>query len=397
MKYRTSVRQLMLLVCLFSGGGIAPLIAQEESMKEQKKWSLHGYVKDMVSIMQIDGLENTMVDNLVHNRLNFKWFPAPSLNAYLEIRNRMFFGDLVNTLPNYSELIDINNDYLDLSAIVVDREKWVIHTMIDRAYLEWYKNEWEVRVGRQRINWGKNLVWNPNDLFNAYSFFDFDYEERPGSDALRIKRYTGFASSVEIATTFHEDFDQMVIAGLWQLNRWNYDIQLLGGKSREDIALGLGWAGNLKDAGFKGEVSYFHPYTTSHLSPALLASLSADYSFESSLYFHLSALLNTDGNMHPDDFLFFSFTRGKLTARDLSPYRYSLFMQSTYSFHPLLSGGLASIYFPGDHATYWNPMVSLSLSSNWEVDMIGQLFFTTENKQYHALAKSLFIRLRWSF
>ena len=37
-----------------------------------------------------------------------------------------------------------------------------------------------------------NLVWNPNDLFNAFSFVDFDYEERPGSDALRIQKYTGY-------------------------------------------------------------------------------------------------------------------------------------------------------------------------------------------------------------
>ena len=35
-------------------------------------------------------------------------------------------------------------------------------------------------AGRQRINWGQTFVWNVNDVFNAYSYFDFDYKERPG-------------------------------------------------------------------------------------------------------------------------------------------------------------------------------------------------------------------------
>jgi len=387
------------LFCFFTWAGVhfTPAIAQEEDISVPKKWSLHGYVKDMVSIIQVEGLETTMADNLVHNRLNFKWFPTSSLNAYLEVRSRFFVGDLVKTIPNYSEMIDVNNDYLDLSVIALDSKSWVVHSMIDRAYLEWYKNDWEIRVGRQRINWGKNLVWNPNDLFNAYSFFDFDYEERPGSDALRIKKYTGFASSVELATSVHEDFNQMVIAGLWQINLWNYDIQLLGGKAREDLALGVGWAGNIKNAGFKGEVSYFHPYTENSLTPALLATLSADYSFENSLYLHGSFLLNTDGSKQPDDFPFLSFNQGRLTARDLSPYRFSFFLQSSYAFHPLVSGGLAGMYFPGEAATFWNPTVSVSLGSNWEIDMIGQLFFSNENDKYQALLKSLYTRMRWSF
>ena len=82
----------------------------------------------------------------------------------------------------------------------------VFNTTIDRVFLEYNKNDWEVRVGRQRINWGINLAWNPNDVFNAYSFFDFDYEERPGSDAIRIRKYTGIASSVELAANITDDF-----------------------------------------------------------------------------------------------------------------------------------------------------------------------------------------------
>lgn len=33
------------------------------------------------------------------------------------------------------------------------------------------------------------MAWNPNDWFNTYNYFDFDYEERPGTDAIRVRVY----------------------------------------------------------------------------------------------------------------------------------------------------------------------------------------------------------------
>jgi len=373
-----------------------PSALQAQKLEEERKLTFNGYLKEMVTLSFSD--DSTLFDNLIHNRMNFKWSPNDHFNAYVEVRTRVFTGDLVQALqgnenpmfPSYSELIDVNNDFFDLSWVIVDEEKIVIHTMLDRAYVEWMKGDWEIRAGRQRINWGTNLVWNPNDLFNAYSFFDFDYEERPGSDALRVKRYTGFASSIEVAANFSDDFDEMVIAGLWQFNKNNYDIQFIAGKSRADIVIGSGWAGNIKKAGLKGEISYFIPYNKDISEEALLASISADYSFKNSLYLHGSVLYNSLGERNPDN-TFFVIESRRLTAKELSPYTFSTFFQLAYTFHPLLNGGMAVIYYPGNHDVFFNPSVTVSLGKNIDLDVIGQLFYSSINSQ------ALFTRLKWSF
>ncbi|CAN0327173.1 unnamed protein product, partial [Chrysoparadoxa australica] len=160
--------------------------------------------------------------------------------------------------PYYGDFIDVNNDYFDLSWMPINNDNLVIHTMIDRLYFEWNKNDWEVSLGRQRINWGMNLAWNPNDLFNAYSFFDFDYEERPGSDALRIRKYTGYASEIDFAIKAGDDIADITTALKYQINKWNYDIQFIGGLMKNNVAIGTGWAGNLWNAGFKGELTYLN-------------------------------------------------------------------------------------------------------------------------------------------
>ena len=44
----------------------------------------------------------------------------------------------------------------------------VLNTTIDRLNIELFYDKIEVVLGRQRVNWGKALVWNPNDIFNSY-------------------------------------------------------------------------------------------------------------------------------------------------------------------------------------------------------------------------------------
>ena len=155
--------------------------------------------------------------------------------------------------------MDIDNGIIDLSHVWVNENSFVFHSIIDRLWMNYSHKKFDLRIGRQRINWGVNTVWNPNDLFNAFNFVDFDYEERPGSDAVRFQYYTGDFSSFEIAARPGEHIDSTVAAAMYKFNKWNYDFQVLGGNYFSDIALGLGWAGNIKNAGFKGEATYFHP------------------------------------------------------------------------------------------------------------------------------------------
>ncbi|GJM33627.1 MAG: hypothetical protein DHS20C18_26280 [Saprospiraceae bacterium] len=389
-----------LIVFCFLGFQIA-VNAQEE---KPKNWTLNGYVKNLESGFFFNGaypdlatlqlVDTFLQDNLLHNRLNFSWFPTSKLTLHAELRNRLFWGDQVRATPDYAKQIDeASNDVFNLSAILLDQNGFVFHSGLDRLYLEWLSGKWEVRLGRQRVNWGISSVWNPNDVFNAFSYTDFDYEERPGSDAVRVKYYTGFASSIEVAAKAFENFDEAVIAGLWRFNRWNYDFQLLGGYVKGDLALGGGWAGNLKNAGLKGEFTYFIP-TEEENDPAFAATVGIDYSFANSLYINAGLLYNSDGATKGSAGDLFNF---ELSARNLYPYQYAVFLQGTYPFTPLLNGGLALIYSPvSAQALFLNPNFTLSIAQNWDLDLIGQIVFSKEEK-YKSPVQAAFLRLKFSF
>ncbi|TXB62496.1 hypothetical protein [Phaeodactylibacter luteus] len=397
MRYGAKIGATALLLAL----GILSLCAQEA---EPRSWSVNGYLKQMQallffkdaypSLQQGQLVDTFLQDNLIHHRLNFRWQPAKHLRVRADLRTRIFYGDLVRATPDYGAAIDdVNNDYFDWSAVLFSQGAWAMHTMLDRAYVEYGKGALEVRLGRQRINWGISTVWNPNDVFNAFAFTDFDYEERPGSDALRLKYYTGFASSLELAANVFDDWSSAVIAGLWKFNHWAYDFQLMGGYARGDWVIGGGWAGNLGNAGLKGEGTLFVPSGGGRT--ALAATVGVDYAFPNAVYSSLGYLYNSEGQTEGTITGLFDF---ELSARNLYPYRHALFGQSGYPVTPLFNAGLAVIYSPvRAHALFINPTLTYSLGQNWDLDMVGQLAFDREEGRFQGPLQALFLRLKWSY
>ncbi len=392
------------------------LHAQSE---EPKNWTLRGYVKNMGTFFFFDdelalvpglpvAVDTFFQENLIHNRLNFNWYWNENLTFKAELRNRILVGDLVKLQeavaslplppefrqPNYADGLDLANDYLDLSFETSNSKGIAFQSMLDRLYLEYASQKWEVRLGRQRVNWGINTLWNPNDIFNAFTFTDFDYEERPGSDALRVRYFTGFASSIEIAAKVFDDFDEARIAGLWKFNQWNYDFQILAGIAQKDLVFGGGWAGSLKNAGFKGEFSYFHSLEEA-IDDSFGATFGIDYMFQNSLYLNSGFLYNSSGrNASGTEILNF-----ELSARDLYPYEFTFMAQALYPFHPLLNGALVVLYSPGEaNALFLTPTLTYSVADNWDLDLVGQLVFGDEaDGKYRSPVQLLFIRTKYSF
>lgn len=363
------------------------------AQEAERNWTLNGYVKDLRTLFIVPQGGTVQVDNLLHNRLNFKWYPHDNWTITAEARNRVFYGQIVQSTPNYAEFIQ-TDDYFDWSVNWVDEPSVVVHSVLDRAHITYSKNNWDIILGRQRVNWGINTVWNPNDLFNAFSYVDFDYEERPGSDALRIQRYYGFANRVELAAKLGDSLDAAVIAGLWAFNKGQYDFQVLGGLAQGDATLGVGWAGNLKTAGFKGEITYFHPNRNFREQQGnLSATLSLDYSFSKGTYVMLSGLYNSTGTTNPQA----SFLNFAPSAKALSPFKYNVFAMASHPISPILNASLAMIYAPGNHTTFINPGVTLSVATNWDLDVLGQFLLDESGGTFGSSIYLVFTRLKWSF
>ncbi|HDR90149.1 MAG TPA: hypothetical protein ENN63_11065 [Bacteroidetes bacterium] len=343
-----------------------------QAQNNLKSLEISGYVSSMQTTMFTHIDSAWMTENLIHQRLNVKWYATPDLTMAVEVRNRFIFGEFVKNIPGYDRLIDREQGWWDLSGYILSGNSFLLHSTIDRGWIDYTRGNWQIRAGRQRINWGVNYAWNPNDLFNTYSFFDFDYPEKPGSDALRIQYYTGVSSMVEAAVKVNAR-EQITAAGKWKFNRWNYDFQLIGGLiNDEDVAAGAGWSGNIAGAGFRGEVTYLHPVEHfTDTSGILIASVGADYTFPGSLYLQAEILYN--GAEIPVGG-FEQYYYMPLSVKNLSFTDWSFLLGATYPVTPLFQAGTHLMMFPSIKGWFAGPTLNYSLGDNLHFSFATQHF-----------------------
>ncbi|MEZ4988106.1 MAG: hypothetical protein R2795_24270 [Saprospiraceae bacterium] len=104
-------------------------------------------------------VDTFLMDNLLHQRLNGTWIATEKWSIHGGFRTRLFYGEVVKANPIYGQQIDGgSNDWWDLSALWLDNKSIIGHTVVDRLYAEYLHENWEIRAGRQRINWGISTV-----------------------------------------------------------------------------------------------------------------------------------------------------------------------------------------------------------------------------------------------
>ncbi|MGD8749445.1 MAG: hypothetical protein PVI44_13355 [Balneolaceae bacterium] len=375
------------------------LLACTHTVSAQTKSNLipdvKGYLKELGEVSLSNSLGEIHYDNIIHHRIENKWAFSDHWELEADLRTRLLNGYAVEYQPGLKDYYEKDANYFDMSWVWFESNHALLHSNIDRAYLSYYNGPWEVTAGRQRINWSRTFVWSPNDLFNNFAYLDFDYEERPGTDALNLQYSWSYASSVQLTTQFGHHWDESVIAGMLRASLGSYDIQFIGGHYRNDLTVGAGWAGYLGDAGFKGEISYFHPENdffdhTGHIT----ATTGFDYMFSNGIYLQSEFLYNGGYNS-------LSAPLANLiqppSADNLFVAKSGFFINGSYQVNPLISAQLGlmgsfdrSIFIP-------IPQISISVTENVDFLLLSQLLKGSALNQITDTPNLFFFRLKWSY
>jgi len=384
------IKKSRLLIIIFFLFNVHKFYGQNSDLN----FSVNGYVKYLPSYLDYNLKPNKLIPpsmlesqkiHLIHNRINLRGYYGNNFSLGFEFRNRMMFGDL--------QTIQSDNGLVDMSFYIFNEKNFILHSMIDRLWIKYQKNKLEISLGRQRVNWGINTIWNSNDLFNAYNFIDFDYIERPGSDVLRIIYSGDNLSSFEFIYMPNKS-GRNIYAGMYKLNKIGYDFQFLAANYFDDLVLGGGWAGNIKKAGFKGELSYF---INNNFNNTLSLSTSLDYSFKNGYYLLASYLHNSQGSNSPGLLNFINITDNVLSPKNLMPSKNSYLLQISKSISPPINSSLTIMYGSGINFLFLSPNISYDINDKFDVGVIGQLFFMEDSGSLTNLLRGIYLQMRFSF
>jgi hypothetical protein len=377
--------KLVACVVLFVSCCALPVGAQEFS----------GYVGRMLSpiFRQPDG--ETWWQSQVHNRLNLGWQLSERWRIDAGVRNRFIMGSEATIQP---EVVGFDVNWADFSWNWVAGRKVLGNTAIDRLSVTLERDRWQLKLGRQRIDWGQTLVWSPNNIFSTYSFFDFDYPERSGCDALRAAYRHSATASSELAASANRN--GKVTAALLHRRSWDdlsYQV-MAGEQAQTDVVLGGACTGAFNGLSWRGEAAFFRPVEHfSDTATTVAASVGVDYTLGSALTLQAEALYNNVGSAFSGNGLPELYA-APLSAKRLSICEWSVFAQASYPVTPRLSAALSGMYFVDATACYAGVTADCSLTKKLDLSLIGQYFSMSGNPSMSKMQVILaFVRLKYSF
>jgi len=366
---------------------------QDSSSAEKKKLQWQGYIKDLQSFVFNKDFSTLNYTHLIHNRINLKWMPSGKITAAAELRNRFYWGDEVKMVPHFGRLLRNENEAVNLSSIWYISHNAILHSNVERLWFEYRKPQWNIRAGRQRVNWGMANTWNPNDIFNTYNFLDFDYEERPGSDALKFQYIIRDFSNIEFAIASSGEKDKIIAAAKYFTNYKGYDLQLISGIYHNLFTAGAGWAGSIGNAGYKGESQFY--FNKKDSGTYFNITMEADYVFKKGWYVSIAYLYNRNGSHAP--FTDWAEANFKISPLNLMPSRWNILIITSKEFTPLFSGGISLVYSPEVNMLIVFPSFRYNLATDLDVDLIWQSFFAELQHKFQGVAHTGFLRFKKSF
>lgn len=394
---------------------ISTLKAQEGDSKLAIKGYLSGMPQMSWNTLRFDTLSQfERADHyLLHNRLNFDWYPSDKLTGTIQFRNQLMYGDFTKE-QNFENGFHTENYFLPFTYFYNYGDAGLLSISTDRVWLQYTHNDLEVKVGRQRINWGQTFVWNPNDIFNAYNFFDFDYAERPGADAIRTIYYPNYTSTIEIAAKL-DSAANLTAAALYRFNKSGFDFQFISGYysqpainaiTNEDIDAdwigGAGITGDYKGVSLRTEATYMYPTNESRNEKEyFLWSVGLDYSFQNQLYISGEFFYsnNVELNLGSD---INSLNNSSLTVKNLAFAKYNGFAQLSYPITPIFKTTLSGMVFSDEKMTgfFFGPYLDYSIMDNLDLALYFQFFkfnYKTLFGEIESQTSYAFLRLKWNF
>lgn len=380
----------------------------------QVEYNLGGYIKYLPSQTWVNTsilpppfnavFPESFDDHVIHNRLNFyvgrKYEAGPPWwSVEMGMRNRAFYGYQASQSA-FGTSLDTDPGLVDLRWLWNEGGEVLFASEIDRLFFHYETNRFLVTVGRQRINWGIHNVFNPNDIFNQYNYFDFDYEERPGTDALQFQYNLGDGfSSISVAySPKKEGFNESTLAALYKSNYNGYDWQVLAGYTYYDAVLGGGWAGAIGGVGFKGEGAYYYSTNTDFSESNFTATVGWDYMFSNGIYASASYLYNGLGKVNPSILDQLQLQQTRLSSKNIFPYRHTIMLTGSFNVTELLALNLSWFQSYNFDQAAFVPGVTYSITNDLDAMVIAQLFSVRDQNENMALFNTaLYARLKYSF
>jgi hypothetical protein len=345
-----------------------------QSSSAQDWLSFSGYIMDVPVYQRVNGTlarffaaDRDQWLNVARVRLR----PTASLwgNARLSLEYEI--TSLYHSDPLFFDIQTTRNkrQVVDMTWNPVNDPKYSVIHFVDRLHFDGRFGFADVVIGRQRIAWGTGRIWNPTDLFNPINPTAFAKIEKDGVDAVLTKLTFGDFTDLTLVYNPQEGWKTSNEGFRFRTNYDEYDLAIVGGHFDKRVIVGGDFAGNLFQAGVRGEaiLSADRHNLRSYFASTIFG---IDYQFTSKLYALAEYHFNGEGTTDKSSYDLLRLARGEI----INVGRNYLALQASYLVHPLVNAMLSYMRNLDDRSQFFGLLVTCSVTDELAVALGGQLY-----------------------
>lgn len=275
---------------------------------------------------------------------------------------------------------------------IVEEDHFIVNHFIDRLTFRQDFNFGNIEIGRQRISWGTGRIWNPTDLFNPINPANFAKIEKDGADAISTMIYLGNFTDLNIVYNPTNDFKNSNYGFRFRTNFAGYDVSVIGGYFDDRIVTGIDFAGNLFEAGVRGEgiLSFNKDNSTDNFAKFILG---VDYQFTSKLYAVLEYHFNGEGKINTADYELLRLINGEII--NLS--KNYLYSGINYQLTPLLTIQLSDNVNLNDKSGYLGINGNYSVTEDFYLSGGAQVSYGNKFDEFWYYPKAFYLQGEFYF
>lgn len=364
----------------------------------QAEFEFSGYIYNLPIIQfqkagyaEFIGSQKTGILDLTRIRLKPDLFLWESARLSMEYEITALAYNSINGMAvNFGG--QTNRQAVNLSWNFINEKNIAAMHFIDRLYFRQGFNFGNIIIGRQRISWGTGRIWNPTDLFNPINPATYYKYEKDGADAVSSKINFGNFTDLNLVYNPADKFHSANFGGRFRTNFDEFDVSVMGGYFDKNIVVGGDFAGNLFEAGIRGEGIYSYNKNNTE-NNFIRFILGADYQFTSKFYSLIEYQFNGEGKKDISDYDLSSLAKGEI----INLGRNYINIMSTYQYTPLLILTLGSNTNLNDGSGYILLSGSYSAAENVYLTCGSQYSYGGKLSEYWYYPASIYGQIEYYF
>lgn len=358
----------------------------------QPELTFSGYVADFPTyqrsrdlVARFFGAERDQYANVTRIRLR----PALSLWGDGQLSLEYEVSALYHSTPIVFQVQSEENkrQVVDWTWNPINEERFSIFHFVDRFHYKQGFAFGDLTIGRQRIAWGTGRIWNPMDLFNPINPAAFAKIEKDGVDAALVKLPFGSFTDLSLVVNPQRGWKEYNVGFRFRTNYREFDVSAIGGQFDKRLIVGGDFAGNLFDAGVRGEgiISAASNQLDSNIVKLIFG---IDYQFTPQLYALAEYQFNGEGRSDRSRYDLIRLAMGEI----LNVGRNYLAVHASYLVHPLVSVVASWTRNLDDRSQFVGAAASYSVTDEMSLSVGGQLFLGDDFTEYWYYPNALYLK-----